>query len=94
MLTSHVPDTSKVMHCCGSKVFVYTAIVQHRVNVLMECSSLIESGGKLLGPVKWTRQSYFEDEDGSLFPRGSEITIHPSLTDRFRAENSGYCSGS
>ena len=89
---SNTPQLLQFAALSGEKVTIslldetQTAIVQHRVNVLMECSSLIESGGKLLGPVKWTRQSYFEDEDGSLFPQGSEITIHPSSTDRFRAE--------
>ena len=63
-----------------------TAVVQHHVNVMMDCSSLIQSGGKLLGPVEWTRKSYFEDDDGALFPRGSEITIYPSSTDRLRSE--------
>lgn len=63
-----------------------TAIVQHHVNVVIDCAPLIQSGGRLLSGVKWTRQSYYPDQDGSLSPKGSEITIYPSSSGRLKAE--------
>lgn len=63
-----------------------TAIVQHHVHVVIDCTPLIQSGGKLLSGVKWTRQSYYPNEDGTLSPKGSEITIYPSSRGRLKAE--------
>ena len=78
----------------GEKVVVMlrdenqTAIVQHHVHVIVDCSPLINSVGKLLVPVIWTRQSYHEEGDGVLSPRGAEITIYPSTrrTERLKSE--------
>ena len=90
---SNTPELLQFAALTGEKVTIrlleetQTAIVQNHVNVIMDCSSLIESGGKLLGPVQWTRLSYFEDEDGALTPKGAEIVIYPgSEHDRLRAE--------
>ena len=67
-----------------------TAIVQHHVHVVMDCSSLIPAGEKLTSPVKWTRQSYVEDDKEILSPMGLEITIYPSRrqTERLKSEGS------
>lgn len=89
---SNTPELIDFSALSGEKVTIsllndrQTAIVQHHVEVVMDCSPLIEAGGKILGPVEWTRLSYFEDDDGLLVPRGSEITIYPSKTGRLRAE--------
>ena len=90
---SNTPELLQFAALTGEEVTIelledtQTAIVQHHVNVIMDCSSLIEAGGKLLGPVEWTRQTYFEDEDGALTPKGSEITIYAgSEKERLRAE--------
>lgn len=90
---SNTPQLLEFSALSGSKATIeledetQTAIVQHHVNVVMDCSPLIELGGKLLGPVEWTRLSYFEDnENGALFPRGSEAIIYPSKTGRLRSE--------
>lgn len=89
---SNTPELLQFSALTGEEVTIdlleetQTAIVQHNVRVIMDCSSLIEAGGKLLGPVEWTRQTYFEDEDGALTPKGREITIYPSDYARLRAE--------
>ena len=90
---SNTPELLQFAALTGEEVTIrllgetQTAIVQHHVSVTMDCLSLIESGGKLLGPVEWTRLSYFEDVDGSLSPKGSEITIYPGKeSDRLRAD--------
>ena len=58
-----------------------TAIVQHHVNVVIDCSSLIQSGGN---KVTWTRQSYYTNSDGTLYPKGTEITIYKSSKGRLQ----------
>lgn len=90
---SNTPELLQFSALTGEKVTIrllgetQTAIVQHHVNVVMDCSSFIESGGKLLGPVEWTRKSYIEDEEGSFVPKGAEIVIYPSAEhERLRAE--------
>lgn len=67
-----------------------TAIVQHHVHVVLDCSPLVAEGGKILGSVKWTRQSYVEGDEEILSPRGVEITIYPSVrqTERLKSEGS------
>jgi hypothetical protein len=90
---SNTPELLQFSALTGEEVTIdllgetQTAIVQHNVKVIMDCSSLIDAGGKLLGPAEWTRQTYFEDEDGALTPKGSEIIIYPgSENARLRAE--------
>lgn len=90
---SNTPELLQFAALTGEEVTIdllgetQTAIVQHHVKIVMDCSSLIEAGGKLLRPVEWTRQSYFEDEDGALTPKGAEIVIYPgSGNERLRAE--------
>ncbi len=65
-----------------------TAIMQHHVHVVMDCSPLVNAGEKVVSPVKWTRQSYEEDSNELLSPRGLEITIYPSRrrTERLKSE--------
>lgn len=92
LTVSNTPELLEFSALSGEEVTIHlvdnkqTAIVQHHVNVVMDCTSLIESGGKLLGPVEWTRLSYFEGDDGLLAPQGSEITIYQNLKERLRAE--------
>ena len=90
---SNTPELLQFAALTGEEVTInllgesQTAIVQHNVRVTMDCTSLIEAGGKLLSPVEWTRLSYFEDEDGSFTPRGREIPIFPGPEhDRLRAD--------
>ena len=90
---SNTPELLQFSALTGERVTIrlledtQTAIVQNNVNVVMDCSSLIESAGKLLAPAQWTRLTYFEGEDGVLSPKGSVITIYPGPeTDRLRAE--------
>ena len=65
-----------------------TAIVQHHVHVVMDCSPLVDAGEKLISPVKWTRQSYAQDGNEVLSPQGLEITIYPTRrrTERLKSE--------
>ena len=90
---SNTPELLQFSALAGEKVTIrllgetQTAIVQHHVNVVMDCSSFIESSGKILGPAEWTRQSYVEDEEGALIPKGAEIVVYPGTEqERFRAE--------
>ena len=66
-----------------------TAIVQHHVHVVMDCGPLVTAGEKLVKPVKWTRQSYVEDEKEILSPRGLEIIIYPSRHRNERLKSEG-----
>lgn len=65
-----------------------TAVVQHHVHVVMDCSPMVDAGEKLINPVKWTRQSYVEDDNKVLSPQGLEITIYPTRqrTERLKSE--------
>ena len=88
---SNTPELLQFSALTGEEVTIdlleetQTAIVQHNVRVTMDCSSLIEAAGKLLGLVEWTRQTYVEDDDGALIPKGREIIIYPSDSARLRA---------
>ena len=66
-----------------------TAIVQHHVHVVMDCTPLINAGGKILGSVTWTRQSYVEEGDQILSPRGVEFIIYPSVQSNERLKSEG-----
>lgn len=90
---SNTPYLRQFAALTGERVVVellndtQTAIVQDSVNVLMDCSSLIEASGSQVEDVKWTRLSYFEDDFGNLYPKGSVITIYSDpVPARFRAE--------
>lgn len=91
MRMSNTPRLMQYAALSGEKATVrlvegnQTAVVQHHVNILIDCSSLLKAGGKLLNKVEWRRQSYYTDKDGYLVPRGSEITIYPSSRGRLKA---------
>lgn len=92
LMLSNTPELLEFSALSGEEVTIrllddkQTAIVQHHVHVVMDCTSLIESGGKLLGPVEWTRMSYKEGDNGFLTPEESEITIYQNKRERLKAE--------
>ena len=49
-----------------------TVIVQHNVNLVLDCSYMMKAGDRIIGKVHWTKQNYYRvQEDGMLRPRGA-----------------------
>ena len=80
---SNTPQLMQYAALTGEKVTAVlhegnqTVIVQHNVNLVLDCSHMME-GEKFLGPVRWTKQNYRAQADGILHPHGSVKTYYHS----------------
>ena len=49
-----------------------TVIVQHNVNLVLDCSHMMKAGDRIVGNILWTKQNYHRGrDDGILRPRGT-----------------------